>query len=130
MTPEGKVKKAVKAELDKYPHYREMPVPGGFGKSGLDFTICFYGVFLCIETKKPGGEPTDRQWQRIDEIREAGGIAIVIMSAEQAKKELRELLARLHQHASSESQRQAQEDRRAILAGCVKSVPRREADHL
>lgn len=96
MTPEGYVKKAVKKELDAYPdHYREMPVPGGFGKSGLDFTVCFFGKFVAIETKKPKGEPTPRQEQRIREITAAGGIAIVISSVEQAQGELRALLAGL-----------------------------------
>jgi hypothetical protein len=96
MTPEGKVKAAVKKELDVYEnHYREMPVPGGFGKSGLDFTICFFGHFLAIETKAPGKEPTPRQEQRIREITKAGGTAIVISSVEQAQGELRAALVLL-----------------------------------
>jgi len=94
MTPEGRIKKAVKKELDVYPdHYREMPVPSGFGKSGLDFTVCFFGKFLAIETKKPGGSPTPRQEERIREITAAGGVAIVVSTEEQAKGELRALLA-------------------------------------
>jgi hypothetical protein len=129
-TPEGKVKAAVKAELNRYGHYREMPVPGGFGKSGLDFTVCFYGFFLVIETKRPGKEPTERQWERIDDIDTAGGLTIVITSEAQAKKELREFLSQLHEHANSESQRQAQNDRRALLSRCVKSIPRRPPDYL
>ena len=96
MTPEGKVKAAVKRELDRYPdHYREMPVPGGYGKSGLDFTVCFFGRFLAIETKKAGAEPTERQYQRIREITKAGGVATVVAGVEQAKGEFRELLAHL-----------------------------------
>jgi hypothetical protein len=31
----------------------DMPVPTGFGKSQLDFTVCFCGLFLAIETKRP-----------------------------------------------------------------------------
>jgi hypothetical protein len=91
MTPEGKVKKAVKATLDLFGehHYREMPVPGGFGKSGLDFTICFFGKFIAIETKAPGQVPTPRQEQRIKEIKSAGGVVFVIDTVEQAKGELR-----------------------------------------
>ncbi len=95
MTPEGKVKQAVKKEFDAYPHYREMPVPSGFGKSGLDFTICFYGKFIAIETKKPGGKPTARQELRIKEIQSAGGVTFVVTSVEQAQTELREALAKL-----------------------------------
>lgn len=102
MTPEGKVKAAVKAELDAYPrHYREMPVPSGFGKSGLDFTVCFYGFFLAIETKAPGKVPTPRQENTIRDIRAAGGRALVVDSIEKCKGELREFLARLAEHATS-----------------------------
>jgi len=116
MTPEGYVKKAVKAELDVYPdHYREMPVPGGFGKSGLDFTICFFGFFLAIETKKPKGTPTPRQEERIREIAAAGGFTLVIDTVEQCKGELREFLARVAEHASSPDQREIQAHRRALL---------------
>lgn len=94
MTPEGKVKAAVKKELDRYPtHYREMPVPSGFGKSGLDFTVCFFGRFLAIETKAPKKVPTPRQEERIREITIAGGITIVVDTIAKAQGELRELLA-------------------------------------
>jgi hypothetical protein len=96
MTPEGYVKKAIKAELDVYPtHYREMPVPGGFGKSGLDFTICFFGRFLAIEAKRPGKKPTPLQELRMREITAAGGTAVAIASVEEARTELRALLASL-----------------------------------
>jgi hypothetical protein len=96
VTPEGRVKNAVKKELDVYPdHYREMPVPGGFGKSGLDFTICFFGRFIAIETKKEGGKPTPRQEERIREIEKAGGLAWVITSVAEAEGKLRAALALL-----------------------------------
>jgi hypothetical protein len=96
-TPEGKVKAACKRELDRYPtHYREMPVPSGFGKSGLDFTVCFFGRFLAIETKRLGKEPTERQQQRMREIREAGGIAIAIIGVDEATTILKPLLKDLH----------------------------------
>jgi hypothetical protein len=96
MTPEGKVKAAVKRELDKYPgHYREMPVPGGYGKSGLDFTVCFFGHFLAIETKAEGKQPTERQLQRMEEIRKAGGIAVSVIGVDEAKTKLRALLSNL-----------------------------------
>ena len=70
-------------------------MPSGFGKSGLDYTICFYGKFIAIETKKPGGKPTPRQELRIKEIQAAGGITFVVTSVEQAQTELREALAKL-----------------------------------
>jgi hypothetical protein len=97
MTPEGKVKAAVKKELDRYPHYREMPVPGGFGKSGLDFTVCFFGLFLAIETKADGKQPTKRQELRMEEIERAGGIAVAVRSVDEAQTTFRDLLAKIAQ---------------------------------
>jgi len=98
-TPEAKVKAAVKRELDVYPdHYREMPVPGGFGKSGLDFTVCFYGWFLAVETKRPKKEPTARQHERMKDIRRAGGVAVAVIGAEEAITVLRPLLQHLANH--------------------------------
>lgn len=92
-TPESKVKQAVKKELDAYPdHYREMPVPGGWGKSGLDFIVCFYGRFLSIETKAPGKEPTPRQQFTMREVRKAEGVATKVLSVEDAKTSFRALL--------------------------------------
>lgn len=80
MTPEGRIKELVKRLLDRYGDdvYREMPVPGGFGKSGLDFTICFFGHFIAVETKAPGKKPTGRQELRIREIERAGGAVFVV----------------------------------------------------
>jgi hypothetical protein len=99
MTPEGRVKAATRRELDRYPdHYREMPVPGGFGKSGLDFTVCFFGWFLAIETKAEGKTPTDRQRQRIREIEHAGGVTAVVIGVKEAKTVLRPLLEKLSAH--------------------------------
>lgn len=70
----------VKKLLDRYGEdaYREMPVPGGFGKSGLDFTICFFGHFIAVETKAPGKKPTPRQELRTKEITRAGGAVFVV----------------------------------------------------
>ena len=96
MTPEGRVKAAVKRELDRYPaHYREMPVPGGYGKSGLDFTVCFFGRFLAIETKAEGKRPTERQHQRMREIERAGGVTCVVIGVDETKTILRPLLEEL-----------------------------------
>ncbi len=78
-TPEGKVKKTVSALLRATPGiYWFMPVPSGYGESSLDYLGCYRGKFFAIETKKPGGKPTDRQNMVIDKIRKAGGKAFVI----------------------------------------------------
>ena len=78
MTPEGKVKRKFSAMLKEYGAYYEMPVPSGFGKSGLDYTGCYNGRFFSIEAKKPGAKPTPRQEITISEIQKAGGLAFVI----------------------------------------------------
>ena len=78
-TPEGKVKGKVTELLKKYPGlYYEMPVPGGYGKSGLDYFGCYKGKFFSVETKAPGKKPTDRQQLTIAAITRAGGAVFVI----------------------------------------------------
>jgi hypothetical protein len=78
MTEEGKIKQKVKELLKKFGAYYEMPVPGGYGKSGLDFNICYRGFWISVETKAPGKKATPRQEATIRNIREAGGVAIVV----------------------------------------------------
>ncbi len=81
-TPEGKVKKEIKKVLDKYKGeghiYWYMPVPGGYGKSTLDYLGFFYGLGFAIEAKRPRKGPTDRQGVVRDEIRAAGAEVFVI----------------------------------------------------
>ena len=79
MTPEGKVKKRVKDILKELGCYYTMPVTGGYGNSGVpDFIICKGGLFYGIECKANGGQPTALQLKHLDDIRKAGGIALVI----------------------------------------------------
>lgn len=79
MTPEGKIKAKVNKVLARYPEsYRFMPVPSGYGLSSLDYLVCHCGLFCAIETKAPGGKPTDRQKKIIAEIESAGGRTFVI----------------------------------------------------
>jgi hypothetical protein len=79
LTPEGKVKAAVKRILDKYKaRYEFWPVPSGYGASSLDCIICFHGMFAAVETKRPGGKPTNRQKMVIRQITAAGGAVFVI----------------------------------------------------
>ncbi len=78
-TPEGKVKAKVSRLLRETPGvYYHMPVPGGFGGTTLDYIGCYLGKFFAIETKKPGGKPTDRQQMIIGQIEQAGGKVFVI----------------------------------------------------
>lgn len=81
MTPEGKVKAAVKKVLTQSIHsgiYFNMPVPTGYGTPMLDFVGCYHGRFFAIETKARGKKPTRRQSLTIEQMREAGGVVFVI----------------------------------------------------
>lgn len=82
MTPEGKVKKAVKEILSKFVDEGKVdgfwPVPSGYGESHLDYVGCCNSVFFAIETKAPGGKPTPRQVKRITDVTNAGGKVFVI----------------------------------------------------
>ena len=84
MTPEGRVKAKVSKWLkslgdDCWPF---MPVQSGFGRPALDYVNCIRGVFVSIETKKPGGELTPTQQGTKAAILAAGGIVLVIWDDE------------------------------------------------
>lgn len=82
-TPEGRVKKSVSHLLASMPRvYYEMPVPSGFGKTTLDYIGCANGRFFAIETKAPGGKPTERQKATIAQMRRAGAKVFVINEAD------------------------------------------------
>ena len=79
MTPEGKVKEAVKKVLKQFGAWYFMPVSNGYGKHGIpDFIGVLKGRFFAIETKAPGGVPTPRQEIQIAEIQVAEGRAFVV----------------------------------------------------
>ena len=55
------------------------PVSNGMGKHGVpDANVCFLGSWLSIETKYGDAKPTDRQRACLQEIRDSGGVALVI----------------------------------------------------
>lgn len=79
MTPEAKVKKAVRQVLDGLGAYYVMPVTGGYGKQGApDFLVCLHGKFIGIETKAGKGRLTALQEMNLKQIIEAGGVSLVI----------------------------------------------------
>ena len=56
-----------------------MPATGGYGVSGVpDFLCCVRGRFVGIEAKAGKGTTTALQDKNIGDIRESGGIAVVI----------------------------------------------------
>lgn len=81
LTPEGRVKKDIKKWLDDHGIWYFMPVAGPFAVHGIpDFICCNQGYFLAIEAKAPGkrGHTTPNQKQRLMEIANAGGLALVV----------------------------------------------------
>lgn len=80
-TPESKVKKAIKAWLDRQTAYYTMPIGTGFGAHGVpDFLCCINGRFVGIEAKAPGkrNNTTMLQDRNLEAIKTAGGISIVV----------------------------------------------------
>jgi hypothetical protein len=89
MTPEGRVKNAVKKELNSRGIWYFMPMQNGLGVVGIpDFICCWRGKFLAIETKAPGkrGCTTANQDRVLAAIFEHGGKCIVVDDVEQLKE--------------------------------------------
>jgi hypothetical protein len=79
MKPEAKVKKKVKATLDKLGAYYFMPFMGGYGAAGVpDIVACYKGRFLGIECKAGGNRTTALQVKNLNEIGKCGGVALVV----------------------------------------------------
>ena len=85
MTPEAKVKKAVRDFLKANGCWYYQPVQNAMGQVGIpDFVCCYRGAFLAIETKAPGKLKgvTPNQQRVIDEIKSHGGLAVVVDSVD------------------------------------------------
>jgi hypothetical protein len=78
-TPESKVKKKGRTILDEMGVYHFPPSSGGYGRAGIPDDIgCYRGRFIAIEYKANGGKPTALQLRELQNIRESGGIALII----------------------------------------------------
>jgi Holliday junction resolvase len=78
-TPEKKVKKQLTAQLKALGAYYFYPATGGYGKSGVPDVICCYkGRFFGFECKAGKNKPTALQELNLNEIRAAGGFAIIV----------------------------------------------------
>lgn len=94
MTPEGRVKKVVSTYLKELQEryealghdiYFSMFVPVGYGKRNtLDYTLCFAGIFVAIETKAPGkkSDLTPLQRETCRNIWRSGGKVFIISGPE------------------------------------------------
>lgn len=79
MTPEGKVKAAVRKILVEEGVYYFMPAANGFGRAGIpDIICCVCGFFLAIELKAGKGKTTALQDREIALINDQGGQAMVV----------------------------------------------------
>lgn len=79
MTPEARVKKAVKKILDDLGAWYFNPSMTGFGRAGIpDFVVCWRGRFFGIECKAGDNLPTPLQQRELKGIEEHGGFSIVI----------------------------------------------------
>jgi hypothetical protein len=82
MTPEAKVKKAVKKLLTDSKQWGKIymfwPVQSGYGSATLDCLGCYRGRAFAIETKAPGAKPTARQRASIRALEAAGAEVFVI----------------------------------------------------
>lgn len=88
MTPEGKVKKAVKEYLKSIGAWYYMPVSNGMGRVGCpDILVCYKGLFMAFETKAPGKikNVTANQEREITDILRANGLALVVDDVQQVK---------------------------------------------
>lgn len=78
-TPEGKVKDEVRRVLKALNIYYFMPATGGYGRSGVpDIVGCVNGRFVAIECKAGLNQPTALQEREMENIKNAGGVAVVI----------------------------------------------------
>lgn len=89
LTPEGRVKEAIKKILKAHGIFYYMPMSNGMGQVGApDFLCCFNGRFWAVEAKAPGkrDNTTANQDRVIDAINAAGGVAIVVDDAKQLEE--------------------------------------------
>ena len=79
MTPEAKVKAAVKKMLAASEVYFFMPYQAGMGRGGVpDVIACKNGRFIGIECKAGKGKTTALQDRELAAITAAGGTALII----------------------------------------------------
>ena len=79
MTPEAKVKAAVRKILNEYEAWCCTPMGTGYGRSGVpDILACYLGVFVAIECKAGDNKPTALQVRELERIKKAGGYALLV----------------------------------------------------
>lgn len=90
LTPEGRVKEAVRKFLKAKGVWYYQPVQNGMGVVGIpDFVCCWHGRFIAIETKAPGKrhQTTPNQNRVLQEIHDHDGYVFVIDDVELLKRQ-------------------------------------------
>ena len=78
LTPEAKVKNAVRKILDALDIYHFMPPANGFGRAGIpDIVGCMDGHFIAIECKAGKGTTTALQDRELNAILNHGGTVFI-----------------------------------------------------
>lgn len=106
MTPEGKIKRKVKAVLNEFGIWHFFPGNNGMGRSGIPDVICIVrGQFVGIECKAdPTKVPTLLQVRCGEEIKTAGGRWVLVRSDDDVvalKTFLRLLINKSDKHATT-----------------------------
>lgn len=89
--PEKRIENKIKRYLDSIGAYYIKTHGNMFSKAGTpDILACIKGRFVGIEVKQPGGVVSKLQEANIRLIQNAGGVAFVADSLEEAKRHLEE----------------------------------------
>jgi hypothetical protein len=87
VTPEGRVKKLLKAFLARHGVYQFWPVQTGYGAATVDCLACWSGKFMAIECKREGVEELSaRQAAIMKQMRAAGAQTTLVTIEDGALK--------------------------------------------
>jgi len=102
---ESKVTKAIMTHLKKRGVWCFKVAGGPMQQRGVpDIICCANGAFVALEVKRPGlGRLTDLQALTIEHIRDAGGVAEVVTSVEEAAAVIEEVEGFVLQRISDEA---------------------------
>lgn len=79
MTPEGRIKKQVVAQLNKLGALYFYPFTAGYSTNGVsDIIVCLDGLFIAIECKAGTKTATELQKLFLNRVEDNGGLAVVI----------------------------------------------------
>lgn len=90
MPTETAIKDKIMKHLKGLPNCYAMKVWGNHTTIGQpDILACYHGRFLALEVKRPGEQPTEIQKATLKKWADAGAVAGVVRSVEDAKEALR-----------------------------------------